>query len=158
MTQQQLYSIELKKYRFTDDQLRKTLCYPNMIVEFLQKTICEAFFKEHYSILICFVLFCWVQLTIRQYWFRCILPDKHQAITRITHWGRVTHKCIVKLGHNWPDRLQAITQTSAVLFLIGSLGTNFSEIEVGFLHFHSRKCIRKCHLESCGHFVSASMC
>ena len=44
------------------------------------------------------------------------------ARSRITHWGRVTHICIVKLTIIW---------TNAGILLIGPLGTNFSEILFG---------------------------
>ena len=52
----------------------------------------------------------------------------------LTHWGRVTHICIGKLTINgsdnglWPCRRQAIIRTNAGILLIGTLGTNFSEI------------------------------
>ena len=52
----------------------------------------------------------------------------------LTHWGRVTHICVSKLtiiGSDnalSPEQPQAIGWTSAVILLIGTLGTNFSEI------------------------------
>ena len=52
----------------------------------------------------------------------------------LTHWGRVTHICVSKLtiigSDNGlsPGRRQAIIWTNAGIFLIGPLGTNFSEI------------------------------
>ena len=52
----------------------------------------------------------------------------------LTHWGRVTHICVGKLtiigSDNGlsPGRRQAIIWTNAGIFLIGPLGTNFSEI------------------------------
>ena len=54
----------------------------------------------------------------------------------LTHWGRVTHICVGNLtiigSDNGlsPDRRQAITWTNVVIFLIGSLGTNFSEMSI----------------------------
>ena len=51
----------------------------------------------------------------------------------LTHWGRVTHICVVKLviigSDNGlsPGRRQAIIWTNAGILLIGPLGTNFSE-------------------------------
>ena len=54
----------------------------------------------------------------------------------VTHWGRVTHICIGKLiniGSDnglWPGRRQAIIWTNAGIFLIGPLGTNFTEISI----------------------------
>ena len=57
----------------------------------------------------------------------------------LTHWGRVTHKCVSKLaiigsdnGFS-PHRRQAIIWTNAGLLLIGPLGTNFSEILIEIL-------------------------
>ena len=52
----------------------------------------------------------------------------------LSHWGRVTHICVIKLtivgSDNGlsPGRRQAIIWTNAGLLLIGPLGTNFSEI------------------------------
>ena len=52
----------------------------------------------------------------------------------LTHWGRVTHKCVGKLtsigSDNGlsPERRQAIIWTNAGILLIGILGTYFSEI------------------------------
>ena len=52
----------------------------------------------------------------------------------LTHWGRVTHICIVKLtiiGSDnglLPGQRQAIVWTSAGILFIGPLGTNFSEM------------------------------
>ena len=52
----------------------------------------------------------------------------------LTHWGRVTHICVSKLAiigsDNGlsPDRRQAIIWTNDGILLIGTLGTNFSEI------------------------------
>ena len=52
----------------------------------------------------------------------------------LTHWGRVTHICVCKLtiigSDNGlsPERRQAIIWTNAGILLIGSLGTNFSDI------------------------------
>ena len=57
--------------------------------------------------------------------------------TLLTHWGRVTHICVVKLiilgSDNGlsPGRRQAIIWTNAGILLIGPLGTNFSEILIG---------------------------
>ena len=66
-----------------------------------------------------------------------------------THWGRVTHICISKLiiigSDNGlsPERRQAIIWTIAGILLIGTLGTNFSQIlsEINTLSF------KKMHLK-----------
>ena len=71
-------------------------------------------------------------------------------INHLTHWGRVTHICIVKLtiigSDNGlsPGRRQAITWTNVGILLIGPLGTNFSEmlIEIhifSFMKIHLKK-------------------
>ena len=54
----------------------------------------------------------------------------------LTHWGRVTHICVGKLTNIGsdnglsPGRRQAIIWTNAGMFLIGTLGTNFSEFSI----------------------------
>ena len=59
----------------------------------------------------------------------------------LTHWGRVTHICIFKLiiigSDNGlsPGRRQAIIWTNAGIYIIGPLGTNFSEIVNEILTF-----------------------
>ena len=55
----------------------------------------------------------------------------------LTHWGRVTHICVGKLNTIGsdnglsPGRRQAIIWTIAGILLIGTLGTNLSEILIG---------------------------
>ena len=102
----------------------------------------------------------------------CELPSRNTvlyigfwcfSVNELTHWGRVTHRCVSKLtiisSDNGlsPGRRQAIIWTNAGTMLIGPLGTNFSKSLIGILHFHTRKCIWKC-LENGSHLVSASMC
>ena len=78
------------------------------------------------------------------------IGGKQSKITKIfsltlTHWGRVTRICISKLtiigSDNGlsSDRRQAIIWTNAKLFLIGPLGTNFSEILIEILTFSFKK-------------------
>ena len=63
----------------------------------------------------------------------------------LTHWGRVTHICVVKLtiiaSDNGlsPERRQAIIWTNAGILLIGPLGTNFSEILIVIQTFSLKK-------------------
>ena len=63
----------------------------------------------------------------------------------LTHWGRVTHKCVSKLtiigSDNGlsPGRRQAIIWTNAGLLSIGPLGTNFSEILIEIYKFSFKK-------------------
>ena len=60
----------------------------------------------------------------------------------LTHWGQVMHICVGKLtiigSDNGlsPGRRQAIIRTNAMILLIGTLGTNFSEVlsEIHTLH------------------------
>ena len=59
----------------------------------------------------------------------------------LTHWGRVTHICVVKLtiigSDNGlsPGQRQAIIWTNAGILSIGPLGTNFIEILIGIQAF-----------------------
>ena len=63
----------------------------------------------------------------------------------LTHWGRVTHICLVKLttiGSNnglSPGRRQAIIWTNAGILLIRPLGTHFSEILIEIYTFWFKK-------------------
>ena len=63
----------------------------------------------------------------------------------ITHWGRATHICVGKLTTIGSDtglslgRRQAIIWTNAGILLLGSLGTNFSEILIGIQTFSFKK-------------------
>ena len=63
----------------------------------------------------------------------------------LTHWGRVTHICVVKLtiigSDNGlsPGRRQAIIWTNTEILLFGPLGTNFIEILNGIQTFSFKK-------------------
>ena len=67
------------------------------------------------------------------------------ACCLLTHWGRVTHICVGNLtiigSDNGlsPGRRQAIIWTNARILLIGPLGTNFSEIQIGIQKFSYEK-------------------
>ena len=71
------------------------------------------------------------------------MKTKDYGEHRLTHWGQVTHICVGNLtiigSDNGlsPGRRQAIIWTNAGIFLIGPLGTNFSEmlIEIPTLLF-----------------------
>ena len=69
----------------------------------------------------------------------------HWLIAHLTHWGRVTHICVSKLSifgsDNGlsPGRRQAIIWTNAGILLIGTLGTNFSEILIEIPIFSFKK-------------------
>ena len=70
-------------------------------------------------------------------------------LAMLTHWGRVTHICVVKqttIGSDnglSPGRRQAIIWTNAGILSIRTLGTNFSEI-LSEIHAFSFK---KMHLK-----------
>ena len=63
----------------------------------------------------------------------------------LTHWGRVTHICVGKttiIGSDnglSPGQRQAIIWTKAGIMLIGTLGTNFSEIWIECHSFSFQK-------------------
>ena len=63
----------------------------------------------------------------------------------LTHWGRVTHICVGKLSiigsDNGlsPSRCQAIIWTNVGILLIGTLGTNFSDISIEIYTFSLKK-------------------
>ena len=67
------------------------------------------------------------------------------SMTKLTHWGRVTHICVSDLtiigSDNGlsPGRRQAIIRTNAGILLLRPLGTNFSEILIEILIFSFKK-------------------
>ena len=78
--------------------------------------------------------------------YHCVkIPLICSGPSELTHWGRVTHICVIKLtiigSDNGlsPDRRQAIFWTNTALLLIGPLGTNFSEILIEILTFSFKK-------------------
>ena len=81
----------------------------------------------------------------------------------LTHWGRVTHICVCNLAiigsDNGlsPGQHQAIIPTNAGIWLIGPLGTNFSEILIGIQAFSLKKIHLKMSSGKCWPFFSASM-
>ena len=82
----------------------------------------------------------------------------------LTHWGQETHICVSTLtiiGSDkglLPARRQAIIWTNAGIFLIGPLGTNFSEILIEIQAFSFQKMHLKMSSGKWCHFVLASMC
>ena len=76
-----------------------------------------------------------------------VSQEMSRVVWGLTHWGRVTHICVVKLTTiGWdnglsPGRRQAIIWTNAGILLIRTLGTNFSEI-LGEIHSFSFKKMR----------------
>ena len=95
----------------------------------------------------------WITLTCSiwyQMYVQCLkFSQKVVGPHTLTHWGRVTFICVSKLtifgSDNGlsPGRRQAIIWTNAGILLIGSLGTNFSEILIEILTFS----IKKMHLK-----------
>ena len=75
-------------------------------------------------------------------WSMIVFPMTRWALT---HWDRVTQICVGKLiiigSDNGlsPARHQPIIWTNAGIFLIGTLGTNFSEIWIGIQTFSFTK-------------------
>ena len=100
----------------------------------------------------------WSGLALAQLMACCLMAPIHclnhekllDLKCHLTHWGRVTHKCVGKLTIIGPDnglspgRRQAVIRTNAGILLIGTLGTNFSEI-LGKIHTFSFK---KMHLKN----------
>ena len=76
------------------------------------------------------------------------------CVSRLIDWGRVTHICVGNLAiigsDNClsPGRRHAIIWTDAGILLIGPSETDFNEILIKIIHFHSRKFIWKCPLIS----------
>ena len=80
--------------------------------------------------------------------FRSPNPCLVTMVHNLTHWGRVTHICVGKLiisSDNGlsPGRRKAIIWTNAGIWLMGPLGTNFSEISIE-IHAYS---FTKMHLK-----------
>ena len=67
----------------------------------------------------------------------------YQMQNHITHWGRVTHRCVMKLTMTGSDNglspVQAIILTIAGILLIGPLGINLSEISIEIPTFSLKK-------------------
>ena len=70
------------------------------------------------------------------------MPDQIKlSKLRLTHWGRVTHICVIKLtiigSDNGlsPGRRQAIIWTNAGILLIRTLGKNSVKSYAKFIHF-----------------------
>ena len=80
--------------------------------------------------------------TVRQ---RSIFIKDFSRYNSLTHWGRVTHICVGNLtiidSDNGlsPGRRQAITWTNVGILLIGTLGTNFSEMLIEIHTFSFKK-------------------
>ena len=74
------------------------------------------------------------------------------------------HICVNELGHHWnssgngllPIQRLPIAWINANIS-IGPLGTNFHEISIKIQTVLSRKCSSKCHMQTVGHFVWASL-
>ena len=90
-----------------------------------------------------------IRICVQWYIFHDPFIAKQSSCTinffSLTHWGRVTHICVVKLiiigSDNGlsPGRRQAIIWTNTGILLIGPLGTNLSEILIEILTFSFKK-------------------
>ena len=106
--------------------------------------------------------FC-ICLFITQFCIRPFITLLGVEAMQITHWGRVTHICVVELtiigSDNGlsPERRQAIIWTNAGILLIGPSGTNFTDILIGIKKINSRKCTWTCRLRN-GVHLSRPQC
>ena len=86
------------------------------------------------------------------------LKQMSLGVNLLTHWGRVMHICVGKLtiigSDNGlsPERRRAIIWTNAGILLIGSLGTNFSEISIEIQTFSLKKIRLKMSSAKCCSF------
>ena len=87
------------------------------------------------------------------FWFLCSY-QLFEAERRIN--ASLKHTDIGSDNGLSPGRRHAIIWSHSGMLSIGPLGTNFSEILIE-VYTLSQKCIWKCCLEICGHFVSPSM-
>ena len=111
-------------------------------------------FTDHHTFITWVICSCWIfhkfvisnmcvkQKCCLQYVFNILLSPQ-------THWGLVTHICIIELTIFGSDNGllpvwdQAIIWTNAGILLIGPLGTNFSEILIEILTVSFKKmCLR----------------
>ena len=82
-----------------------------------------------------------VCVNTKSIWFNDLMIIQSSFI----NWGRVTHICVGNLiiicSDNGlsPGRRQAIIWTNAGILLIGTIGTNFSEISIEILTFSFKK-------------------
>ena len=73
------------------------------------------------------------------------IPNSHTENVLLTHWGRVSHRCVGKITIIGSDnglshgRCQAIIWTNFGILLIGPLGTNFNEILIEIYTFSFKK-------------------
>ena len=70
-------------------------------------------------------------------WFACHQGCLKNAYELLTHWSRVTHICVSKL--TIIGQRQDIIWTNGGIWLIGRLGTNFSEIFIAIQTFSFKK-------------------
>ena len=108
--------------------------------------------KHLLNFIILSIFFCKLNMITNQFcpyhYFRNYLSDKNTGYLyniTLTHWGRVTHICVLNLAiigsDNGlsPGQRQAIIRTNAGILLIGPLGTNFSEILISVQAFSFKK-------------------
>ena len=87
------------------------------------------------------VSYCWLANSCMQLLIRHYSPERPW----LTHWGRVTHTCVVtntnigSVNGLSPGRRQAIIWINAEILLIGPSATNISEILIEILTFSFKK-------------------
>ena len=90
--------------------------------------------------------------------FEILLTLRSAVTPPLIHWGQVTHICVGNLtiiGSDiglLPGRHQAIIWTNDEIFLIESLGTNFSEILIEIQTFSLKKIYLKMLSAKCCRF------
>ena len=106
---------------------------------------------SNYDVSVMLMIHKWHNKTHKQMRTACIifgmyLVSLHKFTSKgLTHWGRVTHICVIKLAITGPDndlspgRRQAIIWTNAGILLIRTLETNFSEILIKINTFSFKK-------------------
>ena len=102
-------------------------------------------FESLWDLMIRCLMWYWIgpQTIPRECKYIFVFPHKYSVHKGLTHQDQVRHTCINKqhiIGSDkglLPVWCQAIIWTKAGLILVGSLGTNFSEINI---YFHLNDC------------------
>ena len=98
----------------------------------------------------------WYDVESMNRWLPRAIVSVTCDISVLTHWGRVTHKYVVKLAiigsdnSLSPGRRKAIVWTNDGILITGPLGTNFIEILIeiytfSFKKMHLKMSSGKCH-------------
>ena len=139
-----------KKFSFDDVVMLGTLQYSNRISYYINQLL---FSIVEYRICLqsicCKYTAVYIGVCILVYhllrWMSWVWPWLSCGWSHSAHWGRVTHICVGNLtiigSDNGlsPGRRQAITWTNVGIWLIGPLGTNFSEMLIEIHAFSFKK-------------------